>query len=134
MWVLLGRARQKRSFSNILNRKGNFLEQESEVSKTSDKSNFSKALVHGFCQKIELFTMCVFFANKGKKDCFLIFWIENNTFQTRKVKFKKRQKNRNFQMGQSMFLSKNRAFYYFYQGRKDVFLIFLIEKNTFQTR
>ena len=41
MWVFLGRPRQKRSFSNILDRKENFLEQESEVSKTSEKSNFS---------------------------------------------------------------------------------------------
>ena len=70
MWVFLGRPRQRRSFSNILDRKGNFLEQESEVSKTSEKSNFSKGLVHGFCQEIELFTMCVFWQPKEEKIAF----------------------------------------------------------------
>ena len=56
----LGRPRKKRSLFTILDRKEYFLEQKSEVSKTCKKSNFSKGLVHGICQKIERFTMRVF--------------------------------------------------------------------------
>ena len=63
MWVFLGRPRQKRSFSNILDRKENFLEQESEVQKHPKNRIFQ---VHGFCQKIELLP-CVFFGNPRKK-------------------------------------------------------------------
>ena len=56
----LGKPRKKRSFFNILDKKKYFLDQKSEVSKTSEKSNSSKGLIHGFCQKIELFTMRIF--------------------------------------------------------------------------
>ena len=55
MRVFLGKPRQKRSFFNVLDRKEYFLEQKSEVSKTSEKSNFSEGLVHVFCQNIEYF-------------------------------------------------------------------------------
>ena len=42
--------------------------------------------------------MWVFWADQGKKDRFLIFWIEKKTFQSRKVKFQKHPKNRIFQV------------------------------------
>ena len=48
---------QKRLFLNNLDRKEYFLEQKSEVSNRSKRSNFSKGLVHVFVQKIQLFTM-----------------------------------------------------------------------------
>ena len=44
------------------------------------KRNFLKGQVHGSCQKIELFSMSAFWANQGRKDRFLLFWIEKNTF------------------------------------------------------
>ena len=89
MWLFLGRPRQKRSFSNILDRKENFSEQESEVSKTSEKSNFSSPW---FLSKNWAFYHVCFLATQGRKDRFLLFWIEKNTFKTsfknvRKIEF-----------------------------------------------
>ena len=59
MWVFLGKLTQKRLFFNIKNKKEYFLEQKSEVSNRSKRSNFSKGLVLFFGQKIKLFTMRV---------------------------------------------------------------------------
>ena len=104
----------------------------------SPKLDFSKGISPCSCQNIELFTMWVFQAAQCGKDCFLILWIEKNTFQTKKVKFPKRPKNRVFQRGKSMFLSKNQGCYHVVflgrEGKKDRFLIFRIEKDTFQIR
>ena len=36
----------------------------------SKNSKVFKGLLHGFCQKLELFTMCIFCANEATKDCF----------------------------------------------------------------
>ena len=112
------------------------LDQKSEVSKKFKKSNFPKGLVHGFCPKIELFTMRFFRHPKAEKSVFLIFWIEKNTFPLRKGKFQKCPQNWIFHRGQSLFLSKNRAFYDVVfqapQSKKECFLIFWIENNTFQ--
>ena len=100
-------------FFDILDRKEYFLEQKSELFKKCVKNRkFLKGAVHDSCPKIELFTMCAFFPNQGGKDCLLILWIEKNTFQTRKVKLQRRPKNRVFQRGQFVFLSKNQACYH----------------------
>ena len=56
----LGKPGQKRSFFNILDRKECFVDQKSKVSKTSEKSNFSKGLAHVFV-KISSFLPCGFF-------------------------------------------------------------------------
>ena len=80
------------------------------VSKTSEKSNFLKRLVHVFCQKQSCLRCEFFQANQGRKDRFLIFWIEKNKFQTRKVKFQKGPKNQIFQRGQSMVVVKKLSF------------------------
>ena len=126
-------------FLDILDRKEYFLEQKSELFKKCVKNRkFLKGVVHDSCPKLELLTMCAFFPNQGGKDCLLILWIEKNTFQTRKVKLQRRPKNRVFQRGQFVFLSKNQACYHVGfqadQGKKGRFLIFWIEKNTFQSR
>ena len=42
--------------------------------------NFPKGLVHGFCRKIELSVMYVFWANQARKDRFLVYWIKKNVF------------------------------------------------------
>ena len=102
------------------------LDQKSEVSKRFKKSNFPKGLVHGFCPKIELFTIRFFRHPKAEKSVFLIFWIEKNTLQLRKGKFQKCPQNWIFHRGQSLFLSKNRAFYDVVfqapQGKKECFI------------
>ena len=100
-------------FFDILDRKEYFLEQKSELFKKCVKNRkFLKGVVHDSCPKLELLTMCAFFPNQGGKDCLLILWIEKNTFQTRKVKLQRRPKNRVFQRGQFVFLSKNQACYH----------------------
>ena len=49
---------------------------------------FQKGLVHGFCPKIELSLIAVFFTEiMSEKNRFSIFWIENNHFKTKKIKF-----------------------------------------------
>ena len=68
--------------------------------KVEKNRHFAKGLVHGFCQKIELFSHMLFLSKKkGRKKHFLIFWIEKNAFQTWKVKFLKSRKNRHFAKG-----------------------------------
>ena len=110
------------------------------VSKTSEKSNFLKGLVHVFCQKQSCLRCEFFQANQGRKDRFLIFWIGKNKFQTRKVKSKKRSKKIEFFKEVSpWFLSEKLSFLpcgFFRQTKaeKIVFLIFWIEANKFQTR
>ena len=82
--VLFGQTKEESSLFNIVSRKEFFLDQKSEVLKTSGKSNFSKGLVHGFCEKIELCTMRSFFqANQGRKDRFFswfIPWVSSKTW------------------------------------------------------
>ena len=105
--------------------------------KSPKNRKFAKGLVHGFCQKINLFLTCVFLENLARKVRFLIFWREKNTFQTGIVNFEKSPRNRKFLRGQSMVLSKNRRFFTpVFQGNlatKDRFMIFWIEENDFQT-
>ena len=72
---LMSKSCQKRQFFQILDKKEYFLEIKSSL------------LPCGF-----------FWADQGKKDRFLIFWIEKKTFQSRKVKFQKHPKNRIFQV------------------------------------
>ena len=73
--------------------------------------NFAKGLIHGFCQKIDLFLICFFWAKKARKKHFLIFWIENKAFWTSKVMIWKSRKKSTFCKGvSSWFLSKNRPF------------------------
>ena len=133
-----GKPRKIRSLFNILDREEYFLDQKGKFQKMSPNLDFSKGVSPCSCQNIELFTMWVFQAAQCGKDCFLILWIEKNTFQTKKVKFPKRPKNRVFQRGKSMFLSKNQGCYHVVflgrEGKKDRFLIFRIEKDTFQSR
>ena len=47
-----------------------FLDQKSEVSKSPKIRKFLKGYSTVFCQKLELFTMCIFCANEATKDCF----------------------------------------------------------------
>ena len=107
---LLCKPRQKILFFYILNRKEYFLEQRSKHSKLSKKPQFFKGFSPLFLSKNETFYHVCFFPNQGGKDCFLILWREMNTFQSRKVKFQKRPKNRIFQRGQSMVFVQKMSF------------------------
>ena len=137
----LGKPMQTTFFFNILDRKKKLFRAEKLTLKKCVKNlHFLMGLVHGSCQKMELFTMCAFLANQGRKDHFFnIFWIERNCFQTRKVKFQKRANNRILKMGQSMVFVKKLSFlpcgiFRQTKAEKIVFSIFWIEKNTFQRR
>ena len=56
------------------------LNQKKEVLKNDKKSKFSNWLVHGFCQKIELFIISVFWAKQAREDRVVIFWRNKNAF------------------------------------------------------
>ena len=106
----LGKSWQKRQLSDIPDTKEHFINQKSDVLKRSTKVYFLKELVHDCFQKIDLFIMCAFPANRGRKDSFLIFQIKKNSFQSRKKKFQNFEKIAIFQRGISpWFLSKKRA-------------------------
>ena len=72
--------RKKDTFFDILDKKEWFLDLKSEVLKSGKNLNFDKLLVHGFCQKIDLFLIGFFWAKKERKTHFLIFWIKKNDF------------------------------------------------------
>ena len=55
--VLLSKESQKETFFDQLDSKECFLDLKSEVEKNR---HFAKGLVHGFCQKIDLFPICYF--------------------------------------------------------------------------
>ena len=106
----LGKSWQKRQLSDIPDTKEHIINQKSDVLKRSTKVYFLKELVHDCFQKIDLFIMCAFPANRGRKDSFLIFQIKKNSFQSRKKKFQNFEKIAIFQRGISpWFLSKKRA-------------------------
>ena len=106
----LGKSWQKRQLSDIPDTKEHFVNQKSDVLKRSTKVYFLKELVHDCFKKIDLFIMCAFQANHGRKDSFFIFQIKKNSFQSRKKKFQNFEKIAIFQRGISpWFLSKKRA-------------------------
>ena len=53
---------QKRCSVNILDRKERFLDHKSEIVLRPENGNFPK----GFFQKIEIFILCVFWANEAR--------------------------------------------------------------------
>ena len=134
----LGKSWQKRQLSDIPDTKEHFVNQKSDVLKRSTKVYFLKELVHDCFQKIDLFIMCAFPANRGRKDSFLIFQIKKNSFQSRKKKFQNFEKIAIFQRGISpWFLSKKTSFtmgaFWANHATKDSFRIFQIQKIAFQT-
>lgn len=105
-----GKSWRKRQLSDIPDTKEHFINQKSDVLKRSTKVYFLKELVHDCFPEIDLFIMCAFQANNGRKDSFFIFQIKKNSFQSRKKKFQNFEKNAIFQRGISpWFLSKKRA-------------------------
>ena len=125
-------------FFDILDKKKRSLDLKSEVLTKVEKNRyFAKGLVHGFCQKIDLFLICFFSTQKARKKHSLIFWIGKNAFWTSIVKFYQSRKKSTFSKAISpWFLSKSRRFFHLFffwakKARKKDFLIFWIEKNTF---
>ena len=95
-----------------------------------------QGLVHGFWQKIEVFIICVFLGKSSQTRSFLIFWIKKNAFKTRKRKFLKKTKNRNFPKGLDHSFCQNIELFIICvfcanQATKDRFLVFWIKKNAF---
>ena len=88
----LGKSWQKRQLSDIPDTKEHIINQKSDVLKRSTKVYFLKELVHDCFQKIDLFIMCAFQANHGRKDSFfyildkkrILFRAEKRSFKTSK--------------------------------------------------
>ena len=66
----LGKSSKKRLFFGVLDNKESFLDQKKKVLKKYKKSKFSKGVIYGFCQKIDPFIVCVFWANQDREDRF----------------------------------------------------------------
>lgn len=94
----LGKSWQKRQLSDIPDTKEHIINQKSDVLKRSTKVYFLKELVHDCFKKIDLFIMCAFQANHGRKDSFFIFQIKKNSFQSRKKKLQNFEKIAIFQI------------------------------------
>ena len=75
------------------------LDQKSEVSKRFKKSNFPKGLVHGFCPKIELFTMRFFRHPKAEKSVFFNILDRKEYFSCQKREVSKMSPKLDFSQG-----------------------------------
>ena len=95
--VVLSKESQKETFFDQLDSKECFLDLKSEDEKNR---HFAKGFNPWFLSKNWPFSHMLFLSKKkGRKNYFLIFWIEKNAFQTWKVKFLKSRKNRHFAKG-----------------------------------
>ena len=99
---------------------------KSEVLTKSKKNrHFAKELVHGFCQKIDLFSY-VFLSRKGQKETFFYILDRKECHLDLKSEVLTKSKNIVILEGVSpWFLSKNRPFFYVYfltkKANKDIF-------------
>ena len=128
---------KKETFFDIVDRKECFLDHKKKVLKNSKKSTFSKGLVHGFCQKIDLFLIFFFLTKKSQKETFFHILDRKEFFLDLKSEVLKNSKKLTFCKGVGpCFLSKNRPlsrmfFFWGKKARKKHFLIFWIARNAF---
>ena len=86
--AFLLRNQVSKSLFDILDRNECFLDQKIDLWRSDKESKFAKGVhVHGFCPKSELFRICVFSANKVKKNRFCNILDRKECFFTRKVNF-----------------------------------------------
>ena len=74
LFVFFGEMKSENIVFEILDKKERFLDQKNKVFKRAKQGDFPKGIIHGFCPKIEIFLMCIFWRNQIRKYCFLIFW------------------------------------------------------------
>ena len=90
---------QKRSFLILWKEKKDFKRKKLKFSKGPKNGHFPKGLVYGFCRKIEISLMAVFYRHYVRKNRCSIFMKEDNHFETKKLKFLKGPKNGHFSKG-----------------------------------
>ena len=95
-----------------------------EFWKSPKNRNFLKGLDHGFCEKIELFIIFVFWANQATKNhCFEILRKKECFSGQKKEVFKKSNQWKSFKGVSPWFWSKNRTFLCVFLGQiKQCFL------------
>ena len=71
---------QKKSFFILRKEKNDFKRKKLKFVKGPKNRHFRKGLVHGFCLKIEISLIAVFYRNYVRKDRVSIFWKEKNHF------------------------------------------------------
>ena len=80
IYVFWANQARKDRFLVILDKKI-FSTPKKKLLKKSKNSKFSKRVSpYGFCRKIELSVIYVFWANQARKDRFLVYWIKKNVF------------------------------------------------------
>ena len=91
--------------------------------------DFLKELIHSFCKKIELYTMC----EQIKPERIVDILDRKECFLDQKSKISKQSKNQNFPKGLVHGFGLQIELFKFWtsEARKDRFLIFRIEKNAF---
>ena len=93
--------------------------------------DFLKELIHSFCKKIELYTMC----GQIKPERIVDILDRKECFLDQKNKISKKSKNQNFPkvhgFGLQIELFNNMCNFWTSEARKDRFLVFWIEKNAF---
>ena len=133
----LGKKSQKETIFDILESKERFLHLKSEVLKEVQKNpHFTKGLVNGFCQKIDLFLICSFSAKKSHKETFFDILESKECFLHLKSKvLKKSKKSTFFKTFSPWFLSKNRPFSHMFflakKSQKETFFDILDSKECF---
>ena len=101
-FMFLIKSSQKRYFRDILDRKKKaFKTRKEKFEKVPKNHQFPKRLAHSFCPIIELFLICVFWANQVRKDLFLWYsgFRKECFLDQKKRSFKKCHKIDIFQRG-----------------------------------
>ena len=108
------------------------------LTKSKKKATLCKGLLHGFCQKIDLFLICFFVSQKKQKKTFFDILYRKECFLDHKREVLKMFKKSTFCKGVSpwFFLKNGRfpnLFFWAEKARKKHFFIFWIVKNAFET-
>ena len=91
--------RQKRFLFLYSSQTRMIVDQKVNVLKGAKNRHFPKGIIHGFCPKIILFIIYLFWDKTSRKDHFLILWIEKKWFLDQKIELLKSSKNGIFLRG-----------------------------------
>ena len=136
LYFFFNQKSQKETFFLFWLVKNAFQTRKVKFQQSKKNRHFAKGLVHGFCQKIDLFLICFFFQQKkGVKKHFLIFW--SMLFRTQKKTSKNSKKNRHFPKGLVHgFCQKIDLFlicFFFAKSHKEIFFDILDRKKVLWT-
>ena len=86
LFVFFGQIKSENIVFEILDKNERFLDQKKEMFKRAKQGDFPKGIIRGFCPKIEIFLICIFWRDQVRIYCFLIFWRKIEQFLDQKNK------------------------------------------------